>query len=70
MVHRVRVSASSPFGREVLRALAQGHTSGSGTYVRTPSLRCSMCLIEWSVRSSEDVFRSVVEMGCVNGSDM
>ncbi len=32
-------------------------------YVRTPSLRCSMCLIEWSVRSSEDVFRSEVEMG-------
>ncbi len=41
-----------------------------GTYVRTPSRRCSMCLIEWSVRSSEDVFRSVVEMGCFNGSDM
>ncbi len=32
-------------------------------YVRTPSLRCNMCLIEWSVRSSEDVFRSEVEMG-------
>ncbi len=44
--------------------------SGSGTYVRTPSRICSMCLIEWSVRSSEDVFRSEVEMGCVNGSEM
>ncbi len=26
---------------------------GSGTYVRTPSCRCSMCLMELSVRSSE-----------------
>ncbi len=46
-----------------------GAVSGSGTYVRKPSLRCSMCLREWSMRSSEDVFRSEVEMGCVNGSD-
>ncbi len=44
--------------------------SGSGIYVRTPFRRCSMCLIEWSVQSSEDVFRSVEEMGCSNGSDM
>ncbi len=67
MVHRVRVSASSPFGCEVLRDLAQ---SGSGTNVRKPSLKCSMCLREWSVQSLEDVFRSEAEMGCVNGSEM
>ncbi len=65
MVYRVRVSASSPFG-----TTSFGAVSCSGTYVRTPSLRCSMCLIEWSVQSSEDVFRSKVEMGCVNGSEM
>ncbi len=45
-----------------------GAVSGSGTYVR--SRRCSMCLTEWSVQSSEDVFRSVEEMECSNGSDM
>ncbi len=44
--------------------------SGSGTYVRTPSLRCSMCLIEWSVLNSAEVARSEVEMGWVNGSEM
>ncbi len=38
------VSASSPFGREVIMSF--GTVSGSGTYVRTPSRRCSMCLIE------------------------
>ncbi len=38
--------------------------------VRTSSLRCSMCLTEWSVRSSEDVFRSVEEMSGSNGLDM
>ncbi len=43
---------------------------GSGTYVRTLSRRCSMCLIEWSVQSSEDVFRAEEEMACVNGSQM
>ncbi len=47
-----------------------GAVSGSGTYVRTPSCRCSMCLTEWSVRSSEDVFRSEEEMECSNGSDI
>ncbi len=47
-----------------------GAVSASGTYVRTPSCRCSMCLTEWSVRSSEDVFRSVEEMECSNGSDI
>ncbi len=47
-----------------------GAVSGSGTYVRTLSLRWSICLTEWSVRSSDDVFRSVEEMGCFNGSDM
>ncbi len=47
-----------------------GAVSGSGTYVWTPSRRCSMCLTEWSVRSSEDVFRSVEEMECSNGFDM
>ncbi len=47
-----------------------GAVSGSGKYVRTQSQRCSMCLIEWSVQSLEDVFRSVVEMGCSNGSEM
>ncbi len=67
MVHRVRVRIIPlwPWG-----TTSFGAVSGSGTYMRTPSRRCSMCLTEWSVRSSEDVFRSVEEMGCSNGSDM
>ncbi len=32
--------------------------------------RCSMYLTEWSMRSSEEVFRSVEEMECSNGSDI
>ncbi len=42
----------------------------SGTYVRMPSRICSMCLMELSVRSSEDVFRLEVEMGWVNELEM
>ncbi len=40
-----------------------GVVRGSGTYVNTPFLRCSMFLIEWSVQSSEEVARSKVEIG-------
>ncbi len=47
-----------------------GVVSGSGTYMWTPSRRCSMCFTERSVWSSEDVFRSVDEMECSNGFDM
>ncbi len=56
MVHRVRVSIIPfwPWG-----TTSFGAVSGSGTYVRTRSCRCNMYLTEWSVRSSEDVFRSV-----------
>ncbi len=43
-------------------------TPSRRTYVRTPSRRWSIFLMELSVRRSEDVFRSEVEMGCVNGS--
>ncbi len=49
--------------------MSRGAVDGSGTYVRTPSRRCSMCLIEWSVRRSDDVRRSEVEMGFSKGSD-
>ncbi len=67
MVHRVCVSIIPlwPWG-----TMSFGAVSGLGTYVRTPSCRCSMYLTEWSVRSSEDVFRSVEEMECSNGFDM
>ncbi len=66
MVHRVRVNIIPlwPWGTTSL-----GAVDGSGTYVRTPSRRCSMCLIEWSVRRSDDVRRSEVEMGFSKGTD-
>ncbi len=61
----VRVSASSPFWPWGTTSF--GTVSGSGTYVRTPSRRCSICLIEWSVQSSEDMFWSEVEMDVFTG---
>ncbi len=55
MVHCGRVSASSPLA---VRDYELGVVRGSGTYASTPSFRCSIGLIEWSVRSSEEAARS------------